>query len=446
MTDPNEETAELKSQLQTAQDLIQTIDRNIARIEFTPDGVIQFANDLFCGAMGYTLDEIIGKHHTTFMFEEDADSAEYAEHWKILRTGQAHNGEFRRKGKGGTEVYIMATYAPIHDKNGDVYKVVKCAYDITARVNSVDIIRAGLQRLAMGDLAEPLTSLPSEELRSLQENFNEAQIKLGQAMSDVAQSTMQIDQSAQHLAQNTDVLTEKARTQRGSISRATQGVGDIVSSVDQTTQGAVQARDMVRRTQDEAKSGLDVMRSAQDAMDRIATSAKEISKITSVIDQISFQTNILALNAGVEAARAGDAGRGFAVVASEVRALAQRSADAASQISQLIDASDRHVEEGVDLVSKTGDTLTEIGTFVSDALAKVSDIADSAQAQANGLHEIAGHIENADKIAEDTVLLFDKITSETQSLKTEVTQLTTSTNAFKIGSGETQTNAWARSG
>ncbi|QLP97833.1 MAG: hypothetical protein HZY79_11225 [Rhodoblastus sp.] len=171
------------------------------------------------------------------------------------------------------------------------------------------------------------------------------------------------------------------------------------------------------------------------AMSRIETSAKKVAEIIGVIDEIAFQTNLLALNAGVEAARAGDAGRGFAVVASEVRALAQRAADAAKEIKELISVSGQEVQYGVALVAETGDALTQIGKTVTRIDEIVSVIAVDAHAQANGLTEINKAVRQVDQMTQQNAALAEETTAASQNLSRESHRLSTLVAGFKVGRG-----------
>jgi len=168
-------------------------------------------------------------------------------------------------------------------------------------------------------------------------------------------------------------------------------------------------------------------------MDAIAKSAQQISRIIGVIDEIAFQTNLLALNAGVEAARAGDAGRGFAVVASEVRALAQRSAEAAKEIKQLISTSTAQVGQGVDLVAETGRSLERIIAQVTEINEVVTAIASGAKEQSIGLHEVNTAINEMDHVTQQNAAMVEESTAAARSLSQEAAELAKLVNQFRIG-------------
>jgi methyl-accepting chemotaxis protein len=187
--------------------------------------------------------------------------------------------------------------------------------------------------------------------------------------------------------------------------------------------------------EDAEKSGL-VVQEAVTAMSAIEASSKEISNIIGVIDEIAFQTNLLALNAGVEAARAGDAGKGFAVVASEVRALAQRSAEAAKEIKTLISASSTHVASGVTLVSETGKALTRIVAQVSEIHAVVGEMAASANEQATALNEVNSAVNQMDQVTQQNAAMVEETTAASHSLAGEADDLTRRISGFQVGASQ----------
>ena len=168
-------------------------------------------------------------------------------------------------------------------------------------------------------------------------------------------------------------------------------------------------------------------------MNGIDQSSREISQIIGVIDEIAFQTNLLALNAGVEAARAGDAGRGFAVVASEVRALAQRSAEAAKEIKGLISTSTGQVDRGVDLVVETGKALQRIVAQVAEINGVVAAIAAGAKEQATGLHEVNTAVNQMDQMTQQNAAMVEETTAAAQSLAGETRDLEDLVARFEIG-------------
>ena len=197
-------------------------------------------------------------------------------------------------------------------------------------------------------------------------------------------------------------------------------------------EAASHAREVVAAADGDAKKGAVVVKQAVEAMDGIAKSAQQITHIIGVIDEIAFQTNLLALNAGVEAARAGEAGRGFAVVASEVRALAQRSAEAAKEIKGLISASTAQVGHGVELVAETGAALERIMAQVADVNAVIAGIAAGAHEQSTGLDEVNVALSRMDQVTQQNAAMVQQSTATSRSLSHETTELSRLVDQFEI--------------
>jgi methyl-accepting chemotaxis protein len=218
-------------------------------------------------------------------------------------------------------------------------------------------VAGALNGLAKGDLTCRLARLPGDYSR-IETDFNAALTGLQETMRGIATSAQTIHMGTGEIGHAADDLSRRTEQQAASLEETAAALDEITATVKKTAEGSKHAREVVASARDDAEKSGVVVQEAVTAMSAIEASSKEIANIIGVIDEIAFQTNLLALNAGVEAARAGDAGKGFAVVASEVRALAQRSAEAAKEIKTLISASSTHVASGVTLVSETGKALT----------------------------------------------------------------------------------------
>src|SRR5690606_13221901 len=216
---------------------------------------------------------------------------------------------------------------------------------------------------------------------------------------------------------------------------------EITATVNRTADGARQASRVVQTARNEAEASGAVVSDAVAAMTAIEQSSNQIGAIIGVIDEIAFQTNLLALNAGVEAARAGDAGRGFAVVASEVRALAQRSADAAKEIKTLITASGRQVEQGVALVGQTGQALGRIVAEVAEIDGLMSEISASAQEQATGLQQVNTAVNQMDQVTQQNAAMVEESTAASHSLSQEADALAASVARFRTGHASSSASA-----
>jgi methyl-accepting chemotaxis protein len=409
-------------------------------------------------------EEIKGKHHSLFVTPEYARSAEYRAFWDKLRSGEYDKAKYLRVGKGNREVWIEATYNPIKDATGKTYKVVKVATDVTrielerkaaeaeraARAEEQSRVVSGLAE-ALGHLADGnLTARISQpfpgEYEKLRSDFNEAMGKLQDAMKTIIVNAGGIHSGAGEISQASDDLSRRTEQQAASLEETAAALDEITATVRKTAEGSKQANGVVAATRSDAEASGHIVQETVAAMAEIEKSSKQISQIIGVIDEIAFQTNLLALNAGVEAARAGDAGRGFAVVASEVRALAQRSSEAAKEIKGHISASSQHVETGVELVGEAGKALQKIVIKVNEISGLVSEIAASAQEQSTALAEVNTAINQMDQVTQQNAAMVEQSTAASHSLTQEAEDLISLVSRFQTGiaPSQTQTNARAK--
>ena len=290
----------------------------------------------------------------------------------------------------------------------------------------------GLSRLSDGDLGYRLETAFPQDYRKLQDDFNTAMGRLEDTMSAIIGSAGGIRSTTSEISQAADDLSRRTEQQAASLEETAAALEQVTTTIRHASDGAERARGIVEAARGNATRSGEVVSEAVAAMHDIEASAQQIAQITSVIDEIAFQTNLLALNAGVEAARAGDAGRGFAVVASEVRALAQRSAEAAKEIKTLIGASTERVNQGVKLVDGTGEALTRIIAEVAEINGLVSDIAASAREQATGLAEINTAVNQMDQMTQQNAAMVEQSTAASHSLAQEAGSLADMMGRFRI--------------
>lgn len=239
----------------------------------------------------------------------------------------------------------------------------------------------------------------------------------------VKKTVRSLQTGTREIAQASEELARRTELQASSIDQTVVVMDNLANSVRETASGAGTVSKSVAEAQVDADEGGRVVNEAVSAMGRIEKSSQEIAQIISVIDSIAFQTNLLALNAGVEAARAGDAGKGFAVVANEVRALAQRSADAAKEIKELITASSLQVESGVKLVAHSGNVLNRMVERIREAAALVHEIAATADEQATGLQQINNTIGDMSKTTQQNAAMVEQATSSVRLLAQQASDL-----------------------
>jgi len=297
----------------------------------------------------------------------------------------------------------------------------------------VDALGSSLSSLAEGNLESALDIEVAPEFAKLKSDFNSAVTHLKSTIALVKKGAGSIKLGTEEISQASDDLSRRTENQAASLEETAAAVKEITDTVNKTARGATHARETVSVAKADAEKGGEVVRKAIEAMNGIENSSKQISQIIGVIDEIAFQTNLLALNAGVEAARAGDAGRGFAVVASEVRALAQRSAEAAKEIKGLISASTGQVAQGVQLVGETGLALTRIVSQVAEINTIVTNIAASANEQAHGLEQVNTAVNEMDQVTQQNAAMVEEATAATQTLAQQTEELARLVSRFRTG-------------
>ncbi len=431
--------------------MVAAIERSQAVIEFELDGTIIRANRNFLDTLGYTEAEVVGRAHAIFVDPAEVATQAYRDFWQTLNRGEFVAAKFRRIGKGGREVWIQASYNPILDENGKAVRVVKFATDITATEDErkrndaeraaaereqnevVSALAQGLSQLSGGNLTASIEAEFRGAYVRIRDDFNATAASLRQAMDSVRHTTGAIRGGADEISAASDDLSRRTEQQAATLEETAAALDEITATVKRSAEGAREASQVASGARSEAERSGDVVRQAVAAIHDIQQSSGQISQIIGVIDEIAFQTNLLALNAGVEAARAGEAGKGFAVVASEVRALAQRSAEAAKEIKTLITQSTSQVDRGVRLVNDTGAALTGIVDRVASIDGLVSEIAQSSQEQATGLAQVNTAVNQMDQVTQQNAAMVEEATAAAAQLKREAAELEQLVARFDVG-------------
>jgi methyl-accepting chemotaxis protein len=430
--------------------ILGAIEKYQLRVDLGEEGKVADFNDAFLSATGLSDAQLRSTTSAKALVSVNSSEQQQKENTAKVMNGEIISGRFELPTQDARKPVAEGIVTPITNSDGDVVRVVFIGADVTdahyaaiaaeedrkqrakEQEEVVDALQLGLGQLAGGDLTVQLTQTFGVAYEQLRQNFNQAVRSLHDAMGAVVQNAKSINSEAADITSGADNLARRTEHQAATLEETAAALDQLTASVQSATAGADEASQIAATAQTQAETGGEVAKQAVTAMDAIKASSQEISKITSVIEDIAFQTNLLALNAGVEAARAGDAGRGFAVVATEVRALAQRSSEAAREINELISASGEQVRTGVDLVDQTGDALARIVSAVADISARVTTIATSAREQSAGLNEINTAMNDLDQVTQQNAAMFEETNAASHALTSEASALVTASAQFKL--------------
>jgi len=415
--------------------MLAALNKAQAIVEFTIDGSVVHANENFLNMLGYSREEIKGRHHSMFCEPAKVQGPEYTAFWEKLKRGEFDAGQYKRIGKGGKEVWIQASYNPILDANGRPFKVVEFATDITAMRMAVEQTRETVIAAKDNDLSQRIPMAgKTGELEMLCGGVNDLLDSLAEVMSEIKARSQEVSSAAAEISAATTDLSQRTEEQAASLEETSASMEQIAATVKKNAENATYANNLTRNTREVADRGGEVVAEAVSAMARIEESSRKIADIISVIDEIARQTNLLALNAAVEAARAGEAGRGFAVVASEVRSLAQRSSQAAKDIKELITNSSDQVQDGVQLVNRAGTSLKEILESIKEVASIVADIATASGEQAGGIEQINRALTQMDEVTQQNSAMVEQNAATARTLEQQASAMDERMSAYKLTS------------
>ncbi|WP_236596923.1 methyl-accepting chemotaxis protein [Paraburkholderia hiiakae] len=425
---------------------LRAIDKAQAVIEFDTGGIVLHANQNFLDTLGYRLEEILGKHHRLFCEEAYAASPDYREFWAKLNRGEFDAGRYKRIARGGRVVWIQATYNPIFDVNGRLYKVVKFANDVTAQVELEESVQRRAQddqrkvekllgvvsRAAAGDLTGDVEVHGEDPIDRLAAGIKGMMSDLASVIGKVVESAGTFKDSSQDIAARADTVASGAQLLGATVEEMNASIEELTASINSIADNSRGADQLAKDTQQEAERGAKAVTRSIEAMELINRSSEDIGEIIKVIGEIASQTNLLAFNAAIEAARAGEHGLGFSVVADEVRKLAERSSQATKEISKLINESVKRVAQGSEISKQAGEAFEKIVAGVSRTTQAISEISCGADEQLIAAREVSAAIQQVAEETEKSAGACDTIARAAASLKGGALGLDTTVARFVV--------------
>jgi len=431
---------------------LTAMEENFAIISFKPDGTIIHANDNFLNALGgYKPSEVVGKHHSMFCEKTYTNTQAYTDFWKNLANGIAQIDEFERIRKDGTSVWIQASYTTVKNKSGKVTRVVKFAQDITdakkviQSVNAaIDLAKTGIMKQTIkettkndgienlkngvnelfdivstkvgGDLNKISDALLSYQKLDFTHRISEDSGEVSEGLNNLANvvndmlvenkaNGLTLDKSSDLLLINVDKLNQSSNEAAASLEETAAALEEITSNIRNNTENIAKMASYSNNVTTSASNGENLANQTTVAMDEINVQVKSINEAISVIDQIAFQTNILSLNAAVEAATAGEAGKGFAVVAQEVRNLASRSAEAAKEIKAIVENATLKANEGKNIAGNMIIGYKELNENIQKTINLISDIEMSSKEQQTGIEQINSAVNQLDQQTQENAMI-----------------------------------------
>jgi methyl-accepting chemotaxis protein len=417
---------------QATDGVVNAINASYAYIEFDLKGNVITANDIFLSTMGYSLNEIVGKHHRMFIEPSHANATSYANFWNELSMGIAQNDLYKRVSKSGKEIWIQAVYTPVKDEMGRIVKFVKIATDVTtateaARDTQIAAKEATrvLTLLSQGDLTQKYSVETNGELKVMGESLNKTIDTLNELITSVISNADNIASASIQMSSSAQQLSEGAVEQASSVEEISTSIEEMNTNIQQNRSNSLQTEKI------STQAAVEIIDSKESVLETV-NSMKTIASKISIIGEISRQTNLLALNAAVEAARAGEHGRGFAVVAAEVRKLAERSQSAATEIDEVSNRS-------VATAQLSGEKLNQVVPNIQKTSDLVQEITASSLEQSSSANQINSAIQNLNNVVQENAATAEQMAASAEELNTQAEKLQDSVSFFTI-SGRDSSN------
>ncbi len=462
---------------------LSAMEQNFAIISFEPNGKILHANDNFLNALGYRLNEVVGNHHRMFCDKTYTTTKAYADFWNDLANGISQINEFERFRKDGSSIWIQASYTPVKNANGKVTRVVKFAQDITDAKKVIDAVKKSINIAKTGIMKQNITeSTKNEGIEDLKNGINElyqivsskvngdlnnisealshfqklnfthrmsgnlGEVAIGlNSLADIINNMLvenksnglTLDESSNILLKNVDKLNQSSNEAAASLEETAAALEEMTSNIRNNTENIAKMASLSSSVTSSANKGEKLANQTTVAMEEINAQVTAINEAISVIDQIAFQTNILSLNAAVEAATAGEAGKGFAVVAQEVRNLAARSAEAAKEIKDIVERATSKANEGKAIANDMIQGYSELNKNISHTINLISDIEHASKEQLLGIEQINDAVTQLDQQTQQNAMVASQ-THDVAVLTDEIAKLVVSSANEKefIGKNE----------
>ncbi len=476
------ENTETTIEKQNSDGIINAINSSYAFIEFDLKGNVLVANENFLRIIGYSLNEIEGKHHRIFVGQTVSNSTDYIRFWEELGMGISQNDLYKIITKAGKEVYIQAIYSPVKDEMGRIVKFVQIATDVTTATEaaiatqkaSTEVTRVlssigngdltqkysinslaelkdmgdslnktiellneqkntevatqlaakevsrVINSLAQGDLTQKYSIESTGELRIMGDSLNKTIDVLSDLITKVVLNAENIAAASVQMSSSAQQLSEGATGQASSVEEISSSMEEMTANIQQNTSNS-------RQTEKISTSAAADIHESKESVLATENSMKLIASKISIIGEISRQTNLLALNAAVEAARAGEHGRGFAVVAAEVRKLAERSQAAATEIDEVS-------AKSVYVAQQSGKMLSDVVPNIQRTSDLVQEITASSIEQSSGAEQINSAIQNLNNVVQENAATAEQMAAGAEELSAQAEELQEAVSFFKIES------------
>ena len=444
--------SEAKSALEEAQKAVDNIN-NIPTPVMTIDKEfnVTYMNPAGAGVLGSTPEQVIGKRCYE-LFKTPHCKTDECRCTQAIKQNGVFTGETVAD-PNGLNLPIQYTGAPIKDADGQVVGALEYVMDMTDikkaqriaekiaafQEQEVEKLAAALSKIAEGDLTSQYVVANSDQdtaavaraFGSIADATDATLTNLNQMIGQIAESADQFNEGSRVIAESSQTLASGAQAQSASVEEVTGSIEELASSIDGVNENSTEADTVAKKTNQLAENGGVAVRKSIEAMELIRTSSDQIAEIIQVISEIASQTNLLALNAAIEAARAGEHGMGFAVVADEVRKLAERSNQAAGEITSLIKESSNRVQEGAQLSDETGTSLKEIIEGVQATVTTISQIAAATVEQATNARQVSEAIQGIAEVTEQAAAGSEEMASSSEELGAQANALRELVSRFK---------------